>query len=198
MELAFDADARAQYTAAFDEYARTCADVALRNKGRYLGVADVRPSGEAIFGPLVRSGAVRVGIVEVFLNLGLGELLGLVGAISAGVVALYLLDRSKRRQIVATLRFWTRRRRAHGAEASPPHPAALEPAAATDEPGAAAAGDRRAAIGRSSTTPARDHVLMLDTSAWMGSRAPGQGTLLDQAKSRCASVPAQPCPAAIA
>ena len=42
-----------------------------------------------------------------FLNLGLGELLGLVGAISAGVVALYLLDRSKRNQIVATLRFWT-------------------------------------------------------------------------------------------
>ena len=42
-----------------------------------------------------------------FLNLGLGELLGLVGAISAGIVALYLLDRSKRRQLVATLRFWT-------------------------------------------------------------------------------------------
>src|SRR5258708_40128472 len=42
-----------------------------------------------------------------FLNLGLGELIGLLGAISAGVVALYLLDRSKRRQIVATLRFWT-------------------------------------------------------------------------------------------
>ncbi len=42
-----------------------------------------------------------------FLNLGLGELLGLVGAISAGVVALYLLDRSKKNQVVATLRFWT-------------------------------------------------------------------------------------------
>ena len=42
-----------------------------------------------------------------FLNLGLGELLGLIGAISAGVVALYLLDRSKRKQVVATLRFWT-------------------------------------------------------------------------------------------
>ncbi len=41
-----------------------------------------------------------------FLNLGLGELLGLVGAISAGVVALYLLDRSKRKQVVSTLRFW--------------------------------------------------------------------------------------------
>src|SRR6202012_6742 len=42
-----------------------------------------------------------------FLNLGLGELLGLVGAISAGIVALYLLDRSKRKQLVATLRFWS-------------------------------------------------------------------------------------------
>ncbi|HXP84991.1 MAG TPA: VWA domain-containing protein [Bryobacteraceae bacterium] len=41
-----------------------------------------------------------------FLNLSLGELLGLVGGISAAVVALYLLDRSKRRQIVSTLHFW--------------------------------------------------------------------------------------------
>ena len=41
-----------------------------------------------------------------FLNLSLGELLGLAGAISAGVIALYLLDRSRRRQVVSTLRFW--------------------------------------------------------------------------------------------
>ena len=41
-----------------------------------------------------------------FLNLGIGELLGLVGVVSAGVTALYLLDRSKIRQKVATLRFW--------------------------------------------------------------------------------------------
>ena len=39
----------------------------------------------------------------------------------------------------------------------------------------------RAAIGRRSTIPARDHVLMLDTSAWMGARA-RQGTLIDEAK----------------
>ncbi len=50
--------------------------------------------------------AERIRVVN-FLNLSLGELLGLAGAISAGVVALYLLDRSKRRQVVATLRFWT-------------------------------------------------------------------------------------------
>ena len=30
----------------------------------------------------------------------------MAGAISAGVVALYLLDRSKRKQVVSTLRFW--------------------------------------------------------------------------------------------
>src|SRR5579862_9874532 len=42
-----------------------------------------------------------------FLNLSLGEFLGLAGVLSAGVVALYLLDRSKRRRVVATLRFWT-------------------------------------------------------------------------------------------
>ena len=41
-----------------------------------------------------------------FLNLGLGEFLALFSAISAGVVALYLLDRSRRRQTVATLKFW--------------------------------------------------------------------------------------------
>src|SRR5258708_4999212 len=42
-----------------------------------------------------------------FLNLSFGELLGLAGIVCAGIVALYLLDRTKRRQMVATLRFWT-------------------------------------------------------------------------------------------
>ena len=33
-----------------------------------------------------------------FLNLSFGELLGLAGIVSAGIVALYLLDRTKRKQ----------------------------------------------------------------------------------------------------
>ena len=41
------------------------------------------------------------------VNLSLGEFLALFGAASGVVVALYLLDRSRRRQVVATLRFWT-------------------------------------------------------------------------------------------
>ena len=41
-----------------------------------------------------------------FLNLSLGQFLAVFGAVSAVMVALYLLDRSRRRQVVSTLRFW--------------------------------------------------------------------------------------------
>ena len=41
-----------------------------------------------------------------FLNLSLAQFLTLFGAITAFSVALYLLDRTRRRQVVATLRFW--------------------------------------------------------------------------------------------
>ena len=58
VELAFDADARAQYTAAFDAHADDIRKVAERNSGRYLGVSTSVPIEQAIFGPLVKSGAV--------------------------------------------------------------------------------------------------------------------------------------------
>src|SRR5437016_4817085 len=41
-----------------------------------------------------------------FLNLSLAQFLALFGTVSATLVLLYLLDRSRRRQVVATLRFW--------------------------------------------------------------------------------------------
>ena len=47
------------YTAAFDEYAQALRRVALRNNGRYVGLPTDVPVDEAIFGPLVRSGAVE-------------------------------------------------------------------------------------------------------------------------------------------
>ena len=40
------------------------------------------------------------------LNLTLAQFLAAFGALSAMTLALYLLDRSRRRQIVSTLRFW--------------------------------------------------------------------------------------------
>ena len=47
-----------QYTAAFDEYAAALRNVALRNGGRYVGLPTSIPIEEAIFGPIVRAGAV--------------------------------------------------------------------------------------------------------------------------------------------
>jgi uncharacterized protein (DUF58 family) len=58
-ELSFDSDARAMYTAAFDEFSQTLRRVALRNDGRYVGLPTDVPVDEAIFGPLVRAGAVE-------------------------------------------------------------------------------------------------------------------------------------------
>jgi len=115
-----------------------------------------------------------------FLNLGLGELLGLVGAISAGVVALYLLDRSKRHQLVATLRFWSaadvRTELKHRRRIQQPWSLLLQLISLALLL-TAIAGPQLGIF----DAAGRDHVIVLDTSAWMGSRA-GQGILMDQAK----------------
>ncbi|MGH9559676.1 MAG: DUF58 domain-containing protein [Bryobacteraceae bacterium] len=58
-ELSFDANARAMYTAAFDEYSRSLRRIALRNNGRYVGLPSDVPVDEAIFGPLAHSGALE-------------------------------------------------------------------------------------------------------------------------------------------
>jgi VWA domain-containing protein/aerotolerance regulator-like protein len=114
-----------------------------------------------------------------FLNLSLGELLGVAGAISAGVVALYLLDRSKRRQVVATLRFWTaadsRTEMKHRKRIQQPWSLLLVLLSLLFLL-IALAGPR---LG--SDDSGRDHVLIVDTSAWMGARA-GRSTLIDEAR----------------
>jgi len=42
-----------------------------------------------------------------FLNLSMGEFFTLLGVVGGLVTALYLLDKSKRKKVVSTLRFWT-------------------------------------------------------------------------------------------
>ena len=59
VQLAFDDNARAAYTSAFDEYALQLRNVALRNGGRYVGLSTSIPIEDAIFGPIVKSGAVQ-------------------------------------------------------------------------------------------------------------------------------------------
>lgn len=114
-----------------------------------------------------------------FLNLGAGELLTLLGIVSGIVVALYLLDRTRHRYVVATLRFWTagltperrtRRRKVHQPLSLLLQLLSLALLLL------AIAGPRFGGSGG-----VRDHVLLLDISAWMGARA-RQGILLDQTK----------------
>ncbi|MGA2715275.1 MAG: VWA domain-containing protein [Bryobacteraceae bacterium] len=121
-----------------------------------------------------------------FLNLSFGQFVTLFGAVAAFSVALYLLDRTRRKQVVSTLRFWV-------------------------QPGTAAPVTRRTRIqqpvslllqligmallllalaefqfgGRQNAR--RDHVLVLDTSAWMGAALPrspnrADATLMDLAR----------------
>ena len=127
-----------------------------------------------------------------FVNLSLGELLGLLGAISAGVVALYMLDRSKRKQVVSTLRFWTnadvRTELKHRRKIQQPLSLLLQLLSLALLL-LAIAGPRFGLIdGRG-----LDHVVILDTSAWMGAtQGPNQspnpgpgnqrGTLMDVAR----------------
>jgi uncharacterized protein (DUF58 family) len=59
LELAFDADARSRYTAEFDAYAAELERVALRNSGRYVGLSTSIPLEQALFGSLVRTGALQ-------------------------------------------------------------------------------------------------------------------------------------------
>src|SRR5882724_5463260 len=115
-----------------------------------------------------------------FLNLSLLQFVAVFGSLSAISVALYLLDRSRRKQVVSTLRFWV----------------------AAEQPAVAA---RRKHIQQPWSlilqllsmallllaiaqlrlgTPeqaGRDHVIILDAYAWMAARS-GNRTLMDLAR----------------
>src|SRR6185312_6102318 len=118
-----------------------------------------------------------------FLNLSIGEFLAIFGVIAAITTALYLLDRTRRKQVVATLRFWvtpglpspvTRRRKIQQ-----PISLLMQLAGMLLLLLAIAelhwGGAMRAR---------RDHVLIIDTSAWMRASAPGRpnATLMDLAR----------------
>jgi hypothetical protein len=116
------------------------------------------------------------------LNLSLFQVLAVFGSISAVSVALYLLDRSRRKQVVSTLRFWV---------------AAENPVAASrrkhiQQPwslllqllgmGLLLIAIAQLRFGSPDQT-GRDHVVILETSAWMGARS-GSRTLMDLARDR--------------
>ncbi len=116
-----------------------------------------------------------------FFNLTLAEFLTLATAASALLVALYLLDRSRRREVVATLRFWNVTEKMaemkHRRRIQQPWSLILQLASLLLLL-AAIAQLRWGSPARGS----RDHVLLLDTSAWMAARGRSR-PLMDEAKS---------------
>jgi hypothetical protein len=55
-KLNFDDEARAQYTAGFDAYARGVREVAQRKGGKYAGLPTSTPVEQAVFGSLLGGG----------------------------------------------------------------------------------------------------------------------------------------------
>ncbi len=114
------------------------------------------------------------------LNLSLAELLALAGSLSGLMVALYLLDRSRRKVLVATLRFWTSAE--HPTESRRRRRIRQWPSLLLQILGILCL---LAAVAEmhwgSREKGSRDHVLILDTSSWMSART-RQGTLMEQAR----------------
>jgi hypothetical protein len=121
-----------------------------------------------------------------FLNLSLVQFLALFGAISIPTVLLYLLGRSRRKQVVATLRFWV----------AAQQPVVVERRKRIQQPLSLilqlvgmlllllAIAQLR--LGTPLATP-RDHVMILDTSAWMAAgirSAARRVTLMDEARDK--------------
>ena len=59
LELSFGPEAREAYTEAFDRWARSLQEAAIRKGGRYASISTSVPIETAIFGPLVGAGAVE-------------------------------------------------------------------------------------------------------------------------------------------
>ena len=117
-----------------------------------------------------------------FLNLSAAEFFALLGVLGGLVSLLYLLDRSKRRKVVSTLRFWTPAKSAAGQQSrkkvQDPWSFLLQLLALLFLLLAIAQlqwGTRE--------RQGRDHILLLDSSAWSAQQqAQSQEQVLDQEK----------------
>ena len=119
-----------------------------------------------------------------FLNLSFLQFAGLLGAVGAFSVALYLLDRNRRNQVVATpsvLGGARRTRRSKRADAKFSSPCRCS--CSCWEWLCFCLPSRQFQLGGHATVR-HDHVLVLDTSAWMGAAVPDRSgaTLMDMTK----------------
>ena len=116
------------------------------------------------------------------LNLSFLQFAAVFGSIASVSVALYLLDRSRRRQVVSTLRFWV----------ASEQPAVAARRRRIQQPWSlilqlVSMGLLLLAIAQlrlgSPAQSGHDHVIVLDTSSWMAARSGGR-TLMDAARQR--------------
>jgi hypothetical protein len=115
-----------------------------------------------------------------FVNLTLGQFAVLMTSATAFLLAIYLLERARRKQVVSTLRFWV----------AAQHPAPVLRRKRIQQPWSLLLQLLGIALlllaiaqlrwGTQAGAP-RDHVLLLDTSAWMTARL-GNRTLMQQAQ----------------
>ncbi len=116
------------------------------------------------------------------LNLSLAQFVAVFGTIAAVSFALYLLDRSRRRQLVSTLRFWVSAEQptvvARRRHIQQPWSLVLQLVSMALLVLAVA----QLRFG-SPESAGRDHVVLLETSAWMAARL-GNTTLMDVARQR--------------
>jgi hypothetical protein len=116
------------------------------------------------------------------LNLSVLQFVAVFGSISAVAVALYLLDRARRKQVVSTLRFWV----------SAEQPAVAAKRRHINQPWSlilqlVSMALLLLAIAQlrlgSPAQAGRDHVIIIDASSWMAARS-GNRTLMDLARDR--------------
>ena len=123
-----------------------------------------------------------------FLNLSIGQFLAAFGAIAVISVLLYLLDRNRRKQVVSTLRFWV----------TPGLPSPVSRRRKIQQPISLLLQLLGMlllllAIGElhwgGSMRARRDHVLIIDTSAWMRAAVPGRpgANVMDVARANAIS-----------
>jgi hypothetical protein len=116
-----------------------------------------------------------------FFNLSLAEFTALFAAVSGAVFALYLLDRSRRKIKVATMRFWRPSEKPpeakHRKRIQQPWSMLMQIIGM----GLLLAAIAQLRLG-SPDRSSRDHVLLLDTSAWTAAKADPQRRLIDEAK----------------
>jgi hypothetical protein len=117
-----------------------------------------------------------------FVNLTLGQFAVLMTSATAFLLAIYLLERARRKQVVSTLKFWV----------AAQHPTPVLRRKRIQQPWSLLLQLAGIALlllaiaqlqwGTQAGAP-RDHVLLLDTSAWMSARS-GNSSLMQQARER--------------